>query len=439
MANEREIASALDRLTGPPQPRLARGAGAAPSPELAAAADEPAWMFGKGVCGLGLAERITAGRQLKDLALKVYVERKLPLAQCDRPIPKELRIEGLPPIPIDVEEIGRIELHAGSSAARPAKPGSSVSLAGNQTWTGTFGMVAIKRGQPQPWYLVSSSHVIANSGLATVGDAIVQPAAAAGGQAPADTIATLTQWVPFQFSATDFNNLVDAAIAALAPDVASAAILEIGVPTGVSAHLERGMVVQKVGGETGHSIAQVKDIHLRLPSYYPTAGGQVERAGFADQVLTTFYAGQGDSGAPVLNLSNEVVGFQFAGSTSISIFSKIQNLLSALDLELITAPRLESVSPASEADARGALDRYENLLTSLPNVVGTGIVAAGDPAQAGDPAKRGNAVAVYVRRKVAADQLDATERVPSHLPSVEDGRQKDVPTKVIEVGDIVPG
>jgi hypothetical protein len=418
MADEREIASALDLLTGPSRAGLA-------------------WMHGPGICGLGLAERVTAGRQLQDLALKVYVERKLPLAQCDLPIPKELRIEGLPPIPIDVEEVGRIELHAGSSAVRPAKPGTSVSLAGNQTWTGTFGMVAVKRGQQQPWYLVSSSHVIANSGLATVGDAIVQPAASAGGQAPADTIASLSEWVPFQFSDTEFNNLVDAAIAELDPGAASAAIVELGLPAGVSTELARGMVVQKVGGQTGHSIAQIKDIHLRLPSYYPTAGGQVERAGFTDQVLTSFYAGQGDSGAPVLNMSNEIVGFQFAGSVSVSIFSKIQNLLSALDLELITAA--SDGSAASEAEARDALDQHQSLLESLPNVVGMGIVSAEGQPGAGAGTKGGSAIAVYVKRKVAADQLEATQRVPSQLPSVRGGKQKNVPTKVIEVGDITPG
>lgn len=438
MANESEIASALDLLTGPRQGRSAGAAGAAVHPETDALAAGHAWMHGPGVCGLGLAERVTAGRQLQDLALKVYVERKLPLAQCELPIPKELRIEGLPPIPVDVEEVGRIELHAGSSPVRPAKPGTSVSLAGNPTWTGTFGMVAVKKGQQQPWYLVSSSHVIANSGLATVGDAIVQPAAAAGGQAPADTIATLSEWVPFQFSDTAFNNLVDAAIAELVPGAASAAIVEIGLPAGVSTELARGMVVQKVGGQTGRSIARIKDVHFCLPSYYPTAGGQVERAGFADQVLASFYAGQGDSGAPVLNMNNEIVGFQFAGSVSISIFSKIQNLLSALDLELITAAGGDD-SPASEAEARDALDQHQSLLESLPNVVGMGVVSAQDQPDAGAGTKGGSAVAVYVKRKVAADQLEAAQRVPSHLPSVRDGKQKNVPTKVVEVGEIIPG
>ena len=440
MANEREIASALDQLTGRPSGRQGRAAETAANPHAAGAA----WMYGPGVCGMGLAERITAGKQLQDLALKVYVTRKLPLAQCRLPIPKELHLEGLPPIPIDVEEIGEIQLHGGSTAARPAQPGTSVSLAGNTVWTGTFGFVAVKQGQEQPWYLVSSSHVIANSGLASIGDAIVQPAASAGGQAPADTVATLSEWVPFQFSATDFNNLVDAAIAQLEPGMASAAILEVGVPTGVSTDLQRGMVVQKVGSQTGHSIALVKDIHFALPAYYPTASGQVERAGFRDQVLATFYAGQGDSGAPVLNASNELVGFQFAGSVSVSIFSKIQNVLDLLDLTAVT--QASDSAPATEDEARATLDQHEDLLSSLPNVVGMGIVPAGDEGAAtastqalgGSQGGSGSAIAVYVQRKVDAGDLDAEQRVPSHLPSVRGGRQKDVPTKVIEVGEIKP-
>ncbi|NKC11079.1 MAG: hypothetical protein GKR94_02395 [Gammaproteobacteria bacterium] len=422
MANEQNIGQALDILTG--ETLAPQSVGSAPDPATAAPACP--WMHSQGVCGIGLAERVTSGQQLiDDLTLKVYVERKLPTYRCEHLVPSELNLEELGPIPIDVEEIGRLELHA---ASRPASPGSSISLAGNFSWTGTFGMVAHKRGKATPLYLVGSSHVIAISGLANVGDQIVQPAASAGGQAPQDVIANLSEWVPLKFSNTAFNNLVDAAIAELTPGAATAAIAGLGIPAGVSTKLARGMNVQKVGAQTSYSIAQIKDVNLRLPSSYPTANGQIARAGFTDQVLTTFYAAPGDSSAPVLNMQGELVGQHFAGSASVGIFSKIQNLLDALDLELVTAADDHT---CDGSDCQSALDEHEQRLSALPNVTGFGMVDAADGSNA-----KGQAIAVYVERKM---DVASEDRVPSTLPIVIGGKQKSVPTRVIESGKITPG
>lgn len=429
MASENHIEQALEHITSAEPLAKTRSPRSKSSTE-----DAYPWMHSRGVCGLGLSERITAGTQLPELSLKVYVERKLPLSKCESPAPSELTVDGLPAVPIDVEEIGEIELHgrpASKNRERPAHPGSSVGLAGNKVWAGTFGMVAYKRDIPSTTYLVSSSHVIANSGLAKTGDAIIQPAAASGGTAPADTIASLSEWVPLVFGDTSFDNLVDAAIAELIPGAATAAITEIGVPLGVSTKLTRGMYVQKVGAETSYSMARIKDIHFRLPASYPTSDGKLARAGFKDQVLTTFYAAPGDSSAPVLNMEGEVVGQHFAGSQTVGIFSKIENLLNALDLNLVVA---DTVGSSGETECAEALDQHQEQLMKLPNVVGVGVVDADETAKSSD-----QAVAVYVDHKPDPASQDSDQRIPRTLAVIRHGKQKSIPTRIIETGKIQPG
>ena len=341
MASEQTIRQALDLLSG--RPPLAAASPAARTagvrtteaePPREPLADQP-WLQDPGITALGLAERITEGETLPDLALKVYVEKKLRLSQCRYPIPGQLSLEGLPPIPVDVVETGRIVLQSNVTKIRPASPGYSVSLEGDAPGTGTFGLVMRKRGQATPLYLLSNSHAIANSGMATQGSSITQPGAADGGAA-ADAIAQLSQWIPFVFSLQGFPNLVDAAIAALAPGVETPAIPQIGIPTGVNTSVTRGMQVQKVGRTTTYSIAFVRDVDLRLAAPYPKPGGQVGRVGFSDQVLTSFYTSPGDSGSGVLDMEGQVVGLHFAGSQTVGVFNKIGNVLAALDLEVVT-------------------------------------------------------------------------------------------------------
>lgn len=326
---EKQIEHTLFTLTGITG-QSDRSRIAAPSPK------ENSWMFQDGINAFGLAERMTEGQLLDEVALKVYVERKLPRSKISDPVPEMVSIDGLPHVPTDVEEIGRIELHGNRERLRPAPPGYSIGRGTDIGSTSTFGLVVRKRGKTSPVYLLSNSHAIADSGMATKGESIIQPGADDSGKPPDDTIAKLTQWVPYVFSTAGFSNLVDAAIAELEPGIATAAIAQLGIPTGICADPERGMVVQKMGRTSTLSIAKVKDIHLRIPIDYPTTGGKVARVGFSDQMLTSFYSAPGDSGSAVLDMQSQVVGLHFAGSPLIGVSNKITNVLAALDLELVT-------------------------------------------------------------------------------------------------------
>ncbi|HEX4495918.1 MAG TPA: trypsin-like serine protease [Thermoanaerobaculia bacterium] len=355
---EEDVRIALARLTGGPGQR-AKGDGRlrAAAAEAAAALplEQQPWVWSNGIAGLGVAEKEVSGKRLSEVVLKVYVEKKLPQSRVEVPVPKVVQLEGLPPIDTDVVEIGKVELQSNTARVRPAIPGYSVGRAVDTMEAGTFGLVVRKKGQATPLYLLSNSHAIANSGFGAVGDVIIQPGGYDGGTAPNDAIGTLTAWIPFVFSATGFQNLVDAAIAELDPDIASAAIAQIGVPTGVSAKLERGQIVQKMGRTTTLSVARVDDVDLRVPSTYPNPNlpGGVGRVGFSDQVLVTFYSSGGDSGSPVLNMNKEVVGLHVAGSPVIGIFCKIQNIMDLLGIEPVTT-RNQGAGPAAGGSAPAA-------------------------------------------------------------------------------------
>jgi hypothetical protein len=342
MSNELDVKAALELVAGSSKGAFLAARRGKTSAFLSAAevpdlrARFP-WAFAEGVVGLGVAEKKTAGKLLRDvIAFKVYVEKKLPSAAVEHPIPRTIELPGLPPVDIDVEEVGKIALQGNTQRIRPAIPGYSVGRAVDTNVAGTFGMVVRRQGEQNPLYLLSNAHAIAASGFATKGDIIIQPGGYDGGRAPADSIGALADWVPLIFSATGFPNLVDAAIAALEPGVASPAIAVLGVPKGVNTNLTRGMFVQKMGRTTTLSTAIAQDVDFRVSSTYPDASGKPGRVGFSDQVLVTYYSAGGDSGSPVLDMNNNIVGLHVAGSDTIGIFCKIANVMDQLGVEVVT-------------------------------------------------------------------------------------------------------
>lgn len=349
MVDQAHLETALNMMTvSPNRPKRSgmrlRGAAVEAATDAAHATSDSAtrklfeWVHAGGVAGLGIAERLTAGTRLKgELTFKVYVEKKLPKSKLDFVVPDCLEFDGLPPLATDVEEIGKVELQSNTTRVRPAPPGFSIGLASEAQEAGTFGLVVRKKGTTGgPYYLLSNSHAIAASGWATKGEKVVQPGCYDGGTVPDDVIASLTDWVPFQYTDTGFPNTVDCAIAELEPGMATSVIAQLGVPTGINTDLQRGMEVQKMGRTTTFSVAQVLDVHMRVPATYPKSDGQLGRVGFSDVVMTSFYTAGGDSGSGVLDTANKVVGLHMAGSTVIGIFCKIANVLDALGVEVVT-------------------------------------------------------------------------------------------------------
>lgn len=295
-----------------------------------------AWTKAGNIQGFGIAERITKGQKLGDLALKVYVERKLPKSKVDSLVPEKVKMPGLDePVFTDVEEIGKVQLEANTARHRPAMPGCGVGHF--EVEVGTFGCLVRKRGKPD-LYVLSNSHVLANEGLGAAGDIILQAGKHDGGLQPDDVLCELAEWVPFQFDEDGFPNLVDAAIAKVRkPAEVTSAVNLIGVPKGFSTVVRRGMKVRKCGRTTDLTVGEIKDVDYRLPMFYKQPGGGAQgRVGLRDQVLCTRFTAPGDSGSAVFNMDGKVVGLHFAGSPSASIFNRIGNVLDALELELVS-------------------------------------------------------------------------------------------------------
>lgn len=329
LAEEKDLIHALETLTSTRPEEVPE---TLPEESFERAKHARSWTRGTGIMGLGVSNKIVGGKITNELALKVYVVKKRPLSGVARKarVPNLVDIPGITSkLATDVEEIGRVQLEALSRRVRPVIPGYSV---GHPSITsGTLGCLVTLGDSHKPVYILSNSHVLAKSGTARVGDPIIQPGRADGGKASVDAIATLHAWVPFRFGRGQ-TNLVDAALARLLRvDLATAEIFRIGVPSGVSTNLTRGMRIQKSGRTTEHTWGEIRDINYRgLRLTYPKPGGGSGSAYFSDQALCSRYSSGGDSGALVCDCEGRAVGLHFAGSPSTSIFSPIALVLHEL-------------------------------------------------------------------------------------------------------------
>ncbi len=296
------------------------------------------WTMGRSIQGVGIGPKVTKGKATEDLALRVYVQKKKAKAKVKNPVPKSVQVPEVGQIGTDVLEIGKVELETFTDRVRPAMPGSG--LGHRDVSVGTFGCLVRRRSgsrrRRRRLYVLSNSHVLANSGLGKTGDPILQPGKKDEGLIRRDRIGNLTQFIPFDFS-PGFPNLVDAAIARVRKRSVEAELRILGIrPAGVSTEVVRDMMVRKVGRTTDLTFGQVTDVHFRTRVSYKKTATRRASAGLRDLVLCTRYTQGGDSGSLVLNERDEAVGLHFAGSPGSSIFCRIENVLEALDVELVT-------------------------------------------------------------------------------------------------------
>jgi len=305
-------------------------------------------------CGIGY--KVSRGVRTDELSLVVSVTHKVDpsaLAPEDL-VPREL--EG---VRTDVVETGLLRAHQKPTDRwRPAPPG--VSIGHPHVTAGTFGCL-VRRGDEV--FILSNNHVLADLNRARPGDPILQPGAADGGTMD-DRIATLAEFIPLDFGETEPEcsiargladvlnwlaqatgsthrlqpvqrtpgvNRVDAALARpLSPDLVTKEILYIGAPAGVgSATL--GTRVQKTGRTTGYTTGTITQVEVtvRIDYYGPSAL-------FEGQLMASPMSQPGDSGSAVLDVEERVVGLLFAGSDAATVINPIAEVLSALDVEILT-------------------------------------------------------------------------------------------------------
>lgn len=312
------------------------------------------------VIGVGIGFKTVEGKRLRDLsyAIVCLVKEKTSDLPPGGGIPKSL--DGLP---TDVVEVGEVvALQDRRARQRPAAGG--VSIGHYAITAGTLGCVVRDRRSAEQ-LILSNNHVLANSNQASIGDAILQPAALDGGSRADDTFARLTRFVPLHFlhppgscpladllkrlgnylrdlfskkeqlyqqgwEENAFNR-VDAAVARpLLQGSLLQQVLDIGQPAGVG-QAELGMPLRKSGRTTGTTRGEL----LAFDTTIDVAYSPKHSARFDGQLVAGPMSQGGDSGSLVFSgLSLDAIGLLFAGSASTTIFSPLQDVLDALKVEL---------------------------------------------------------------------------------------------------------
>ncbi len=313
----------------------------------------------KNVVAVGVGFKESQSQQTGEPSVIVGVTRKVPVAQlsADDLVPRRVGS-----VRTDVQEVGvfRAWQLGPQDRHRPAVPG--ISCGHTDVTAGTFGCL-VRRGADV--YLLSNNHVLANTNQGTQGDAILQPGRYDGGTLD-DQIAVLEQWVPIEMGVgesecplaqstvsvlnalastlgsrsrvmalqdQDAETQVDCALARpLSPDQVRPDILYIGMPRGVREGT-LGMQVQKTGRTTGHTTGRITQIDVTVQVDY---NGQMVT--FVDQLMTTGMSQGGDSGSAILDMDRYVVGLLLAGSDMATMLNPIQAVLSALNVQVVTAP-----------------------------------------------------------------------------------------------------
>lgn len=278
------------------------------------------------IVGVGISKKVTEGTELDTLCVCFYVAKK----QAPSKIPSRYLV---PPVLAanngkatftDVKVVGKL-VPEGNPLVKRRPIESAFSVGHVNITAGTLGAI-VKKGPKR--YLLSNSHVLADSGRGRSGDKVLYPGPADGGTDPADWIATLSEVVPFTKGGA-FVNEVDAALAEIREErlakakyaVSKAAVpLAIGVP-------RRDMVVTKRGRTTGVTTGKIIDTDFRFILNYDGVG----KVGFTGQVLCERYTDGGDSGSLVVDTeTGKVVGLHFAGANGGSVFNPIQSVIKAL-------------------------------------------------------------------------------------------------------------
>jgi hypothetical protein len=343
MATEQKIKTVLDLLTIAPVSHVESLGFSARSrtSDLKNIIDQ------KNIVAVGISEKVSGNEKTGKLALTFYVEKKIPLNRLkgNEVIPPTIpeSISGAAAIPTDVVVTGKLRLEGVNKTRSPLQPGNSI---GHFNITaGTFGAVVT---DGKDYFILSNSHVLADSGRGKKGDVILYPGKYDGGKNPADKIGVLQNFIPFK-TGSDFVNEVDCAIASIDPEKIPFLLSQIkglSVPKGI-VNPRRGMQVVKVGRTSGKTVGEIRDVNFRTTINYGTGIGTV---GFLDQIYCTRYTKGGDSGSLVLeSSSNKAVGLHFAGSDDGSIFNPITSVLDALKMQLVIKEVAKGLVPSSAA------------------------------------------------------------------------------------------
>jgi GH25 family lysozyme M1 (1,4-beta-N-acetylmuramidase) len=205
---------------------------------------------------------------------------------------------------------------------RPIKGG--ISIGHKDITAGTFSMLVQDKTTKEK-LILSNNHVLANVNKGQKGDAIYQPGRADGG------ISTSIVGHLERFESIRNGVDIDAAVATLTkPEIATTGLVDIGEVTELGTVFV-GQKVLKSGRTTGITYGKVLSSSANIKVGYDSANIIIN-----DCIVFDARSSGGDSGSVILEQNtNKLVGILFAGNGVQTIGSKIQNVFTKLNLELI--------------------------------------------------------------------------------------------------------
>ncbi len=351
----------------------------------------------RNVVGVATGYRRKKGQVTDTPAVAVLVQQKKPIAALNDEDMVPETIDGVRTDVIEVGYLQAMGTAIPDLSAkgryRPNIP-AGVSISHYKVTAGVIGAVVKDRTTGER-LILSNNHVLANANEAVAGDPILQPATLDGGENPQDAVATLARFIPLIYVEGDVKpppqpndepktpvksggdtgcDVVDAFVAignmfaqlsgsqkrvtasAAQPTAASAQnakdnaldaalakpnidgmfeteIRNIGRLNG-TATPELNMQVIKTGRTTDTTTSKITLLNATVSIAYNTSQG-VRNAQFSGQVICDVFSQPGDSGALVVDqATNKAVGLLFAGSTLASIFTPIDVVLNALNVDL---------------------------------------------------------------------------------------------------------
>ena len=253
--------------------------------------------------------------------VNIYVTRLTPELEAE--LPKE--IDGVETNIIEIGEVIAFDEDP-TMKHRPAFPG--ISIGNIDITAGTLGAVVIDN-ETGLKVILSNAHVLTTSAVQNTSSLeILQPGPTDGGTLEEDKIATLARWIVLKNGEFD-RNFIDCGIAI--PDNQedlTEEVLGIGVPVGAES-AEVDMRVVKSGRTTGVTFGNVLDVNATLIVNYRDDGLVL----FDDLIVADEMGAPGDSGSLVLNSeNNRAIGLLFAGSSTRTIFCKMERIIPALNI-----------------------------------------------------------------------------------------------------------
>ena len=230
-------------------------------------------------------------------------------------------------IPTHIIETGEIKALQRTSRVRPAPGGVSV---GNAAITAGTLSVVVRDNTTGRRVILSNAHVLTADPTLSIQPEtrILQQGVADGGTIANNHIANLTRWIKL-FPTGTGTNIVDCAIATPLNDAdVSNEILEVGTVDGTDT-AQVDMQVMKSGRTSGLNYGTVIDINADIKVGYSGFESQ-----FTDQIITSHLGDPGDSGSAVLTMDKKICGLLFAGSESVTVVNKINNVLSNLNISI---------------------------------------------------------------------------------------------------------